>query len=118
MSENGLISCPFCGKVPRVKYPDQDGGCTLLHICKFVFNPTFATPEEAAKEWNNRAASPWMADQYHLEGGRIVAVVIGGTKYVKEACQNTDEKEMLKALGSSGVYALEAIKNASHGYML
>lgn len=58
----GLESCPFCGKVPRVKYPDQDGGCTLLHICKFVFNPTFATQEEAIVAWNTRAERTCYSD--------------------------------------------------------
>ena len=54
-----LEGCPWCGKAPKLKFPDEDGGCTLTHRCAKGFADClelFATPEQAAEAWNTRPA--------------------------------------------------------------
>ena len=51
--------CSWCGTMPKVVFPDEDGGCTLHHPigqCQFLSGSVwlFATPEEAAETWNRR----------------------------------------------------------------
>lgn len=55
-----LKPCPWCGRAPALKYPDEDGGCTLRHPigkCGFLSGQVwlFATPEQAVEAWNRRS---------------------------------------------------------------
>lgn len=91
MSET-IKPCPFCGaevdaSVPYAAAVVHKPSCffrKVPHGKRGVHGFGEHTPPEAIEAWNKRADNSWMADEYELDHGTITAVVIGGTRYVKE----------------------------------
>ena len=49
--------CPWCGRKPRVIFPDVDGGATLIHQCKkagFEIYQLYSDDIAALNAWNDR----------------------------------------------------------------
>lgn len=69
--------------------------------------------EDAAKRADVQAADPgrdgpWLADEWEIEGGKIVAIVKGGTRFVREQPSPTGVRQRIDALQSMIVRMVKA----------
>lgn len=69
--------------------------------------------EDAAKQADVQAADPgrdgpWLADEWEIEGGKIVAIVKGGTRFVREQPSPTGGRQRIDALQSMIVRMVKA----------
>lgn len=84
---NAIKPCPFCGlESPWLEDIETASGVrqyVYCHACG-AMGGRRVDSSGAIEAWNRRSDNSWMADEYELDHGTITAVVIGGTRYVRE----------------------------------